>query len=358
MKTVYISAVKLHRLLSYFELLGLDIPSLIIQSNVPFSLSRKDKTNEKVPIQYFSKIYNSGARELSKRHGVIPWAAGMGTDYFELVLRAMLSCKTLGEAIDVLVKFDKLMSASKGYRVNQRVDNGACFIGLEFDYDEHNCPFLPKQWEMKEHAIAMAKGSNLRTWHAIFSWLIGREFASLAFQIDSPSVSEAYARYMSKTVGCEAIFGAATSFLSFDAQLLDNEILQTPIALEEFLANSTYHLVVSTGHLPSFTSTVKSLIAASMKNGPITIKDVAHKLYISESTLRRKLSSENSSFQLLKDQVRREVATQALAQGSKSVAEIAEALGFSETSAFIRSFKSWTGLPPAQFMKKSSKQRN
>lgn len=34
-----------------------------------------------------------------------------------------------------------------------------------------------------------------------------------------------------------------------------------------------------------------------------------------------------------------------------SVAEVAEALGFSEASAFQRAFKSWTGVPPGRYQR-------
>ena len=70
---------------------------------------------------------------------------------------------------------------------------------------------------------------------------------------------------------------------------------------------------------------------------------------MSESSLRRRLQKEETSYQALKDEVRCEVAIDKLLNENAKVADLAEYLGFTEPSSFVRSFKGWTGQTPKAY---------
>jgi AraC-like DNA-binding protein len=73
---------------------------------------------------------------------------------------------------------------------------------------------------------------------------------------------------------------------------------------------------------------------------------------MSESSLRRRLQKENTNYQLLKDQVRCQVAIDKLLNEQAKVADLSEFLGFTEPSSFVRSFKAWTGETPKSYREK------
>jgi AraC-like DNA-binding protein len=79
------------------------------------------------------------------------------------------------------------------------------------------------------------------------------------------------------------------------------------------------------------------------------LESVAEQMHISPQTLRRHLREEGTSFQGLKDQLRRDMAIYHLSRAELSLQQIAEQLGFSEPSAFHRAFKKWTGLTPGAY---------
>lgn len=79
------------------------------------------------------------------------------------------------------------------------------------------------------------------------------------------------------------------------------------------------------------------------------LDDVAAKLGLSARALRRKLSGEGRRFRALSDDVAAEMARRWLRETSHSIGEIAERLGYSETAAFVRAFRRWTGTTPAAF---------
>lgn len=67
---------------------------------------------------------------------------------------------------------------------------------------------------------------------------------------------------------------------------------------------------------------------------------------MSGSTLQRRLAAEGTSFQALKDELRRDMAIVRLATGTLPVTDLALELGFRDSAVFQRAFKSWTGCTP------------
>jgi AraC-like DNA-binding protein len=71
----------------------------------------------------------------------------------------------------------------------------------------------------------------------------------------------------------------------------------------------------------------------------------------------RKLKGEGTSFQQIKERVRRDRAIYFLTNRSCSIATIAEKVGFSDAAVFARAFKSWTGMSPKDYRATLGKQR-
>lgn len=92
----------------------------------------------------------------------------------------------------------------------------------------------------------------------------------------------------------------------------------------------------------------KRLRALPLQSWP-DFDTLAEELHLSISTLHRRLDEEGQSYQSIKDELRRDFAIDYLCHSSKSVAEIAEILGFAEPSSFHRAFKKWTGARPAEY---------
>ena len=76
-----------------------------------------------------------------------------------------------------------------------------------------------------------------------------------------------------------------------------------------------------------------------------SFQQLAAKLFMTTSTLRRRLKDEGGSFRKIKDDVRRERAIRELKLGLKSNTEIAAELGFKDPSTLYRALKKWTGGP-------------
>lgn len=75
---------------------------------------------------------------------------------------------------------------------------------------------------------------------------------------------------------------------------------------------------------------------------------VCRTLAVSRQTLHRHLRGEGTTFARLHDEVRREVADALLRRGELTVDAVAARVGFSESAAFSRAYKRWTGRRPSE----------
>ena len=80
-----------------------------------------------------------------------------------------------------------------------------------------------------------------------------------------------------------------------------------------------------------------------------TMKAMAEALGLSLRTLRRRLANDGTDYESLIDEVRSTLAEELLTTTRMPVAGIAERLGYSEPSCFVRAFTRWKSMPPGRF---------
>lgn len=97
-----------------------------------------------------------------------------------------------------------------------------------------------------------------------------------------------------------------------------------------------------------FIQEIRDRIHAAKGSKP-SIELMAEQLFMSVSTLRRKLKAQQYTYQQIKQEERQLEAEQLLRGTQASIEDIAQQLGFSDGSNFSKSFKSWTGLTPVAF---------
>ena len=98
---------------------------------------------------------------------------------------------------------------------------------------------------------------------------------------------------------------------------------------------------------------MKEQVSKLMQENPgrlWSLNEVASKLSVSPRTLIRKLQSEGTKFQIVKDELAKRQVTNYLADGSLSVESIGHLMGFSDVSSFRRSFKRWFGETPSAYI--------
>jgi AraC-like DNA-binding protein len=82
-----------------------------------------------------------------------------------------------------------------------------------------------------------------------------------------------------------------------------------------------------------------------------TLEQVAGIAGLSARTIKRRLASQGLSYRHLLDRICYDAAREMLLVEKSSVKDVARALGYSDTSKFVRSFRRMTGVTPGQFVR-------
>lgn len=93
---------------------------------------------------------------------------------------------------------------------------------------------------------------------------------------------------------------------------------------------------------------VRQRLAMASAHMP-TMEQVAQALCMTARTLRRHLQAEGVTFAELRDEVRIALADEFLKSAQLSIEQVAERLGYAESTSFIHAFKRWHGVTPHVF---------
>ena len=204
-----------------------------------------------------------------------------------------------------------------------------------------------------EHLLAEI---HLMSLHRYSAWLIAENIPlhEIYFSYPAPPQVKEY----SFLFPGKHVFEAPYMGFSFSKKFLDHETVQDVGTLKTFMRRCPVELFLQPKTDFSLTSDVQSLLQQNISAGFPTIREVASQLHLTRRTLMRKLKDEGSSFQQIKDLIRRDRAIYLLTSHPYAVSEIAEKTGFSDPSVFARAFKSWTGLSPRDYRENYSRQRS
>ncbi|MGH1372408.1 MAG: AraC family transcriptional regulator ligand-binding domain-containing protein [Cellvibrionaceae bacterium] len=133
--------------------------------------------------------------------------------------------------------------------------------------------------------------------------------------------------------------------------VLDPALLQAPTSPDAQQLPQLLRRHLEQKHDDRLINQVKDVITSLLVTGNCTINEVAPAMGYSTRTLQRHLKQEGATFQALVDAVRHQQAQLYLERDNYRLTDIAALLGYSELSAFTRSFKRWFGLSPQKWRK-------
>ena len=185
--------------------------------------------------------------------------------------------------------------------------------------------------------------------HGLMCWLVGRRvpIVQACFAYAEPAYSAEYKMMYSERMK----FDMPTTQIEFESRYLSLPVIQTPEALDAFLASAPENIVLKYKNERSLTARVRRQLRILPPADWPRFEEIADTLHLTPSTLRRRLADEGQSYQLLLDELRRDLAIGALIHSTKTVSAIAGELGFADPGSFHRAFKKWTGTPPAGYRK-------
>lgn len=254
---------------------------------------------------------------------------------FEMMARLTLQCESIEEMFKLGVKFYNLITDD---------------IVMSLDYGPDEIVFKVQMVHAELDPAHYFLEFWLVIWHRFLGWASGSpiplNWATFAYECPRDYLEE-----FKYAFPCQCSFDAEQTCLSFPIDSMRLPIIRNGPELEEFLAFSPLTIMTMPNLEQSYTRKIRSFLVAKYGEG-MQFPDFSHvakHLHMTEQTLRRRLHDESSSYRSIKENIRRDTVFRKLLRGNTSIGDIAMSVGYSETRAFTRAFREWTGTSPLRY---------
>lgn len=245
---------------------------------------------------------------------------------------AILTSPTLGEAIDIAVRFVRLSYAFCTFEARRHGDE------LSIVIDARSIPAPIRRFVLERDAAAIPN---------LYREILGTPPppSRISFALPHPGATiDLY----------EEMFGAAPEFdepltsVTLPAELLNIPLPQASAHTAKLAEQQCRQLLEQREARTGRAGLVRDLLVADPGHPP-TLAQVADRLSSSTRTLRRQLESEGTSFRKLLDEVRQHLGTELL-QSGMTVEQVANRLGYTDVSNFSHAFRRWKGDSPRAYL--------
>lgn len=244
---------------------------------------------------------------------------------------AMLTCETFGEAIAYIIEHQGTAGAMLDHLLGEN--------GREMYLDVR-----PRRFDLQIEAFLVEE--TLAAAVAVSRYLVGPSFSPLRVDLtlQRPEDEEVYRRFFR----CPVRFGAGLNRMTFEAHWFGARLS----GYDRITCGMVREQLNTLLRPPPGRHDLVESVANRMRfdiEERATQKSLAQMVNVSDRTLRRRLSRQDVTFRGLRDDTRYERARDLLTHSSMTVAQVAEAVGYSDARAFRRAFKRWSGCLPAEF---------
>ncbi len=310
---------------------GLDPIALLRKNRISPRLLAED--NARISIERFADLHVSTMRAMGDE--ALGYAGRrLPIGCWSMMCHAVIGSETLGQALSRYCRFYQLFELSWYPELEE--DSELARVRLASAGTEPEpIPYLHELMLFNTHRFA--------------SWLVQEHIPMQVVQLAyAPQAQAVDYRHMYLANPVE--FEQERSQLVISRAILEKRITQNETSLRHFLRHPVLIMLTQEYASNSWTSQVRENVRRRLHDIP-ELTDVAATLDVHPQTLRRRLASEGTTFKEIKNQVRRDTALHFLGKQGLSIEEIAHRAGFSESSAFIRAFKGWTGITPYTYRK-------
>jgi AraC-like DNA-binding protein len=256
---------------------------------------------------------------------------------FDVLDYAVRTAPTLGDSLQRLIRYNRIVHDSAQFSLVVR--DAVARIEHAFRID------APQSRHSAEFTIAslVVIGAQITE-----QPLVAR---GVEFRHGRPASVEEHRRIF----GVEPRFARPVNALELERAALDRPVPRADPRLWRVIERHADSILASRPEPGLSTADrVRRLLSSTLGEGDATLAAVAARLKTSERTLQRKLADENIKFDVLLDDMRRDLALRYLADPKIAISEVAYLLGYSEPSPFHRAFKRWTGTTPSEARKRAA----
>lgn len=324
-------------LLAQGEGVGCERETLLQAAAFPFDPLRGRSATRPNSVASYSRLASALFRLLDDEAGGSMPDSPTPVGTARLLAYSVLGSPSLGSALQRAIEFNRCCRLERGRSVVNNLAINEALREATLSY-----------WMEGSDRTQQRLLCGLAVWLRLCGWLIGQHIDVVSARC--AGAAPANARELRHFFPCPVTFGAEHNAVIFSVRHLDAELVRSEADLRRYLREAPYYLVVAPKPSSlSITHRIRELLGEDFRCELPSFEELTGLLNMSARTLRRRLEREGTSYQRIKDNARRDLAISLLRKDGVTVSDVAERVGFSDPSAFHRSFKKWTGESPGAF---------
>lgn len=257
--------------------------------------------------------------------------AGAQVETRDPLFYLLLSSPHVSEGLDLFTRFARVPLDTQRLEVTVHED----VVELRVDPGD---PAIEESY----HAVDYIVGANLSSLRRAIP-----DFRLLKVELTHKEVGEPGETAV--TFACPVRFGRRRNALWFPASTLGSVPAAANAAIAEQIQKYTSALFdhVTSGSMQDrVADAIRALLVAGL---PPNRAAVARRLHVSQRTLQRQLEQESTTFKVLRDGLRSDLARALLTNRALKVEAIAQSVGFEEAASFSKAFRRWSGHSPTRY---------
>ena len=317
--------------------LGSPLNALLTGSSIlPAQLA--DPHLEIDPDQELQVIHN-----LVRLHGQVPGLGLMAGSEYHLTTYgiwgyALITSPTFRQAVELGLRYLDLTFAFA--KVELKLANGTASMVLSVDH----LPPAVRAFVAERDCSAIQVLQR-----ELFGVSLPLRSVEFAFAPNAP-LSQYEAMF-----ACTPKFNSDQNRATFDEQWLSLPLPKANEVSARFCETQLENLLSRRMQRGGVSAWLRNKLLADISSSP-SLAQIATDHFMTERTLRRRLTEEGTSYRDLLAEVRQTMAEELLSSTGLSVSEVSARLGYSSPSAFIHAFQNWHGCSPRQFLDTRPKQ--
>lgn len=287
----------------------------------------------RMPLDEYLELFEWAAAEFDRPHLGIELANDESEIAdFDILLYMTSNASNFEEGVNLVLKYQRLVMEGEIYQFIRHEDAGEIRLSITTAHP---------------HLTAQDVEFSLASIVASAEELTGRKLKPLKTCFRHSKI-EPLSDYPA-IFGDEVYFDQPENSIWLSTEDLQTSPLKPDPVLLNILKTQADQLLSQIAGEPDFLDHVKFVVSTNLANEAFSAEYLARYLNMTSRTLHRRLKEHGTTFSKLRLEHMQMAARRALRGSSASVSDIAQQLGYADSSSFVRAFKRLQGESPLQY---------
>ena len=297
--------------------------------------SRQLLPSGRVPLQIYEELFEAGEALTGDRYfglnmGALPYPHSWG-----LVSHLAVSAPDAFTAVSALMDYSELQLDFLRFRVRELEGGRTC---MELRHEG----VVELKRHVVEHLLA-----NIVT---LATTQMGYDIPQLRIELAHGDAGDE--AHLARVLRANVTFDCPAYRVQAGAEFFEQQSLYGEEDLYRVTEELARQRLMELRGEDRFLNRLREAVLQQLPGGLPKVDAVAASLDLSARTLQRRLQERNLRYQQVLDEVRGELALQLLCDGSLSLNEVSDYLGFNDQSAMQHAFRRWQGMTPGQYRRR------